>query len=138
MSVRRRTLLKVIVLGDSGVGKTSLMNHIKLQLVPISSAKELQIDDRLVTLQVVNGIWALLYWNFRYGTPQAKSGFKSLGVAFYRGADCCVLAYDVNVMKSMAMMRLIILYCAKSIIKLVSSVVEEALMLHYCCAESET
>ncbi|PNY03552.1 ras-related protein RAB7-like, partial [Trifolium pratense] len=26
--------------------------------------------------------------------------FQSLGVAFYRGADCCVLAYDVNVMRS--------------------------------------
>jgi len=26
--------------------------------------------------------------------------FQSLGVAFYRGADCCVLVYDVNVMKS--------------------------------------
>ncbi|BAU03769.1 hypothetical protein VIGAN_UM176400 [Vigna angularis var. angularis] len=26
--------------------------------------------------------------------------FQSLGVAFYRGADCCVLAYDVNVLKS--------------------------------------
>ncbi|MCO5553056.1 hypothetical protein L7F22_006577 [Adiantum nelumboides] len=26
--------------------------------------------------------------------------FQSLGVAFYRGADYCVLIYDVNVMKS--------------------------------------
>lgn len=26
--------------------------------------------------------------------------FQSLGAAFYRGADCCVLVYDVNVMKS--------------------------------------
>ncbi|KAL8131427.1 hypothetical protein AgCh_007385 [Apium graveolens] len=26
--------------------------------------------------------------------------FQSLGVAFYRGADCCVLVYDVNVMRS--------------------------------------
>lgn len=26
--------------------------------------------------------------------------FQSLGVAFYRGADCCVLTYDVNVTKS--------------------------------------
>ena len=26
--------------------------------------------------------------------------FQSLGVAFYRGADCCVLVYDVNVVKS--------------------------------------
>ncbi|CAM8911519.1 unnamed protein product [Rhodiola kirilowii] len=27
MAMRKRTLLKVIVLGDSGVGKTSLMNQ---------------------------------------------------------------------------------------------------------------
>lgn len=26
--------------------------------------------------------------------------FQSLGSAFYRGADCCVLVYDVNVLKS--------------------------------------
>ena len=26
--------------------------------------------------------------------------FQSLGVAFYRGADCCVLVYDVNVKRS--------------------------------------
>jgi GTPase SAR1 family protein len=26
--------------------------------------------------------------------------FQSLGVAFYRGADCCVLVYDVNHLKS--------------------------------------
>lgn len=26
--------------------------------------------------------------------------FQSLGVAFYRGADCCVLVYDVNSMKT--------------------------------------
>ncbi|CAA3020513.1 ras-related Rab7 [Olea europaea subsp. europaea] len=26
--------------------------------------------------------------------------FQSLGIAFYRGADCCILVYDVNVQKS--------------------------------------
>ncbi|KAJ7295991.1 hypothetical protein O6H91_Y151000 [Diphasiastrum complanatum] len=31
--------------------------------------------------------------------------FQSLGVAFYRGADCCVLVYDVNVMKSFDNLR---------------------------------
>ncbi|MFS7995555.1 putative P-loop containing nucleoside triphosphate hydrolase [Helianthus anomalus] len=30
MPSRRRTLLKVIILGDSGVGKTSLMNQYPL------------------------------------------------------------------------------------------------------------
>ncbi|MBA0797840.1 hypothetical protein Gohar_008499 [Gossypium harknessii] len=48
--------------------------------------KELQIDDRDVTLQI---------WD-----TAGQERFQSLGVAFYRGADCCVLVYDVNVMKS--------------------------------------
>ena len=26
--------------------------------------------------------------------------FQSLGVAFYRGADCCVLVFDVNIAKT--------------------------------------
>ncbi|GKV32472.1 hypothetical protein SLEP1_g41076 [Rubroshorea leprosula] len=95
MSIRRRTLLKVIVLGDSGVGKTSLMNQYvhkkfsqqyKATIGADFVTKELQIDDRLVTLQV---------WD-----TAGQERFQSLGVSFYRGADCCVLVYDVNVMRS--------------------------------------
>ncbi|KAK8572177.1 hypothetical protein V6N12_028238 [Hibiscus sabdariffa] len=48
--------------------------------------KELQIDERNVTLQI---------WD-----TAGQERFQSLGVAFYRGADCCVLVYDVNVTKS--------------------------------------
>ncbi|XP_059285426.1 ras-related protein Rab7-like isoform X1 [Lycium ferocissimum] len=47
--------------------------------------KVLQIDDRLVTLQI---------WD-----TAGQERFQSLGLAFYRGADCCVLVYDVNVMR---------------------------------------
>ncbi|KAD4179123.1 hypothetical protein E3N88_27714 [Mikania micrantha] len=48
--------------------------------------KEVQSDDRLFTLQI---------WD-----TAGQERFQSLGVAFYRGADCCVLVYDVNVQKS--------------------------------------
>ncbi|XP_043690388.1 ras-related protein Rab7-like [Telopea speciosissima] len=95
MSARRRTLLKVIVLGDSGVGKTSLMNQYvhqrftqqyKATIGADFVTKDIQIDDKLVTLQI---------WD-----TAGQERFQSLGVAFYRGADCCVLVYDVNVLKS--------------------------------------
>ncbi|XP_073142824.1 ras-related protein Rab7 [Henckelia pumila] len=95
MSIRRRTLLKVIVLGDSGVGKTSLMNQYvhkkfsqqyKATIGADFVTKEFQIDERIVTLQI---------WD-----TAGQERFQSLGVAFYRGADCCVLVYDVNVMRS--------------------------------------
>ncbi|KAF9150493.1 hypothetical protein BGZ80_005819 [Entomortierella chlamydospora] len=48
--------------------------------------KEVAIDDRVVTMQI---------WD-----TAGQERFQSLGVAFYRGADCCVLVYDVNNAKS--------------------------------------
>jgi len=48
--------------------------------------KEVQVDDRLVTMQI---------WD-----TAGQERFQSLGVAFYRGADCCVLCYDVNTQKT--------------------------------------
>lgn len=44
--------------------------------------KEVLVDDRMVTLQI---------WD-----TAGQERFQSLGVAFYRGADCCVLVYDVT------------------------------------------
>ncbi|KAG6371633.1 small GTPase superfamily [Boletus reticuloceps] len=48
--------------------------------------KEVMVDDRLVTMQL---------WD-----TAGQERFQSLGVAYYRGADCCVLVYDVNSAKS--------------------------------------
>ncbi|CAH8263040.1 unnamed protein product [Arabidopsis lyrata] len=94
-SSKNRTLLKVIVLGDSGVGKTSLMNQYvykkfnkqyKATIGADFVTKELHIDEKPVTLQI---------WD-----TAGQERFQSLGAAFYRGADCCVLVYDVNNLKS--------------------------------------
>ena len=90
MASRKKVLLKVIILGDSGVGKTSLMNQFVNRKVirflffckqeQISSfcfvqfqfsnqykatigadflTKEMQIDDRLVTMQVNSNVCCL-------------------------------------------------------------------------------
>ncbi|KAF8760916.1 Rab subfamily of small GTPases [Rhizoctonia solani] len=76
---------------DSGVGKTSLMNQYvnkrfsnqyKATIGADFLTKEVMVDDRLVTMQL---------WD-----TAGQERFQSLGVAFYRGADCCVLVYDVN------------------------------------------
>ena len=91
MSGRKKVLLKVIILGDSGVGKTSLMNQYvnkkfsnqyKATIGADFLTKEVMVDDRLVTMQI---------WD-----TAGQERFQSLGVAFYRGADCCVLTYDVT------------------------------------------
>lgn len=95
MSHRKKVLLKVIILGDSGVGKTSLMNQFvnkkfskqyKATIGADFLTKEIVIDDKLVTMQV---------WD-----TAGQERFQSLGVAFYRGADCCILVYDITDKKS--------------------------------------
>lgn len=61
MASRKKILLKVIILGDSGVGKTSLMNQFvnkkfsnqyKATIGADFLTKEVMVDDRLVTMQV--------------------------------------------------------------------------------------
>ncbi|KAI5622078.1 hypothetical protein C0J50_18462, partial [Silurus asotus] len=73
------------------VGKTSLMNQYvnnkfsnqyKATIGADFLTKEVMVDDRLVTMQI---------WD-----TAGQERFQSLGVAFYRGADCCVLVYDVT------------------------------------------
>ncbi|CAK9051914.1 unnamed protein product [Durusdinium trenchii] len=91
MSAKKKVLLKVIILGDSGVGKTSLMNQYvnkkftnqyKATIGADFLTKEVMIDDKLVTMQI---------WD-----TAGQERFQSLGVAFYRGADCCVLVHDLT------------------------------------------
>jgi len=95
MAHRKKVLLKVIILGDSGVGKTSLMNKFvndkfskqyKATIGADFLTKEILIDDKLVTMQI---------WD-----TAGQERFQSLGVAFYRGADSCVLVYDITDQKS--------------------------------------
>jgi len=92
---QKKVLLKVIILGDSGVGKTSLMNQYvnkkfsgqyKATIGADFLTKEVVIEDRLVTMQI---------WD-----TAGQERFQSLGVAFYRGADSCVLVFDVNIAKT--------------------------------------
>ncbi|KFW82154.1 Ras-related protein Rab-7a [Manacus vitellinus] len=61
MTSRKKVLLKVIILGDSGVGKTSLMNQYvnkkfsnqyKATIGADFLTKEVMVDDRLVTMQI--------------------------------------------------------------------------------------
>mmetsp|Transcript_36984 Transcript_36984/g.54307 ORF Transcript_36984/g.54307 Transcript_36984/m.54307 type:complete len:242 (-) Transcript_36984:244-969(-) len=95
---RKKVLLKIVILGDSGVGKTSLMNRYhsgkftgqyKATIGADFLSKEISVDggERLATLQI---------WD-----TAGQERFQSLGVAFYRGADACLLVYDVTDPKSL-------------------------------------
>ena len=88
---RKKNFLKIVILGDSGVGKTTLLQQYlngkvnqnsKPTIGADFSKKEVIIDDNVVTLQI---------WD-----TAGQEKFQSLGYAFYRGADCCCLVYDIT------------------------------------------
>eukprot|EP00483_Globobulimina_turgida_P006451 UN06461 len=91
MSHKRKSLLKVLILGDSGVGKTSIMNRwitekyseqYKATIGADFLTKEVMIENNLVSMQI---------WD-----TAGQERFATLGVAFYRGADAVILVYDVT------------------------------------------
>uniref|UniRef100_A0A8D8R0A1 Ras-related protein Rab-7b n=1 Tax=Cacopsylla melanoneura TaxID=428564 RepID=A0A8D8R0A1_9HEMI len=91
MATKNRVLFKVVILGNAAVGKTSLLNQFvnnkfsnqyKATIGADFLTKDIFLDNRIVTLQI---------WD-----TAGQERFQSLGVAFYRGADCCVLVCDVT------------------------------------------
>jgi Ras-related protein Rab-7A len=84
-------MLKVLLLGDAGVGKTCLLNQFvnreftaqyKATIGSDFSSKQIDIDGKFVTLQI---------WD-----TAGQERFQSLGPTFYRGTDCCILVYDMT------------------------------------------
>eukprot|EP01002_Notosolenus_urceolatus_P013744 NODE_4678_length_776_cov_7.074278_g3890_i0.p1 GENE.NODE_4678_length_776_cov_7.074278_g3890_i0~~NODE_4678_length_776_cov_7.074278_g3890_i0.p1 ORF type:complete len:231 (-),score=25.83 NODE_4678_length_776_cov_7.074278_g3890_i0:82-753(-) len=88
---KEKILLKVVLLGDAGVGKTCLLNRLvhnrfstiyKATIGADFWTKEMEVDGEIVTMQI---------WD-----TAGQERFQSLGMAFYRGSDVCVLVFDVN------------------------------------------
>jgi len=88
---RRKVLLKLIVLGESGVGKTSLLlryidNQFSLATKSTIGAdflsKTIDVDDQPVTMQI---------WD-----TAGQERFQGLGTQFYRGSDGALFVFDVT------------------------------------------
>ena len=88
-------MLMVVLLGDGGVGKSSLMNRFVSNKFDSQSFhtigveflnKEVMVDGETYTLQI---------WD-----TAGQERFKSLRTPFYRGADVCLLTFGVDDLQS--------------------------------------
>mgnify|MGYP001153341496 CR=1 FL=1 len=83
---------KLVVLGDSGVGKTTLIHKyvnnefradFKSTIGADFTAKEIVVENNYkIDLQI---------WD-----TAGEIRFHSVGAAFYRGTDACIIVYDVT------------------------------------------
>eukprot|EP00826_Nyctotherus_ovalis_P045091 TRINITY_DN493_c0_g3_i15.p2 TRINITY_DN493_c0_g3~~TRINITY_DN493_c0_g3_i15.p2 ORF type:complete len:176 (-),score=55.27 TRINITY_DN493_c0_g3_i15:205-732(-) len=87
----KKKTCKVMILGDSGVGKTSLLKqyvnkvftgHYKITIGSDFLTKDLNVGEEQLKLQI---------WD-----TAGQEKYRSLGIAYYRGADACVFVYDLT------------------------------------------
>jgi Ras-related protein Rab-7A len=83
--------MKVLFLGDAGVGKTSILNQFvnrefSSQYRPTVGAdftsRQMEVDGTFLTLQL---------WD-----TAGQERYRSLASSFFRGAEICVLVYDIT------------------------------------------
>ena len=87
---QKKFLAKVVLLGDIGVGKTTLINMFATGSSATTQAtvgtdfktKMINIDGKQVTLQM---------WD-----TAGQEKHESIGFAFYRGSNTCILTFDVT------------------------------------------
>ena len=92
MNQQKKSQLKIILLGNVAVGKTTILqkynnpqydgSQVKTTISSDFMKKEIVVDSTSVTLQL---------WD-----TAGQERFESLGFAFYRGTDACGLVFDIG------------------------------------------
>ena len=88
---KHATLLKVVILGDGGVGKSSLMNRFVNNEFDAQSFHTIGVEFLNKDIFVGDEHYTMQIWD-----TAGQERFKSLRTPFYRGTDCCLLVFDVS------------------------------------------
>ena len=88
-------LFKLLLIGDSGVGKSSLLLRFSDNTYTDSFIATIGVDFLAKAVTINETPASLQIWD-----TAGQERFKSLGAAFYRGSDCCILVYDITSSRS--------------------------------------
>ncbi|XP_031617166.1 ras-related protein Rab-9B [Contarinia nasturtii] len=87
----KNILLKVVILGDGGVGKSCLMNRFMSNQFDENSFHTIGVEFLNKDIEIDNDKYTLQCWD-----TAGQERFKALRTPFYRGSDICLLTYAVN------------------------------------------
>jgi len=85
------TSLKLLIIGDSGVGKSSLLLRFTDDNFDPDRAATIGVDFKVTTITVNGNSAKLAIWD-----TAGQERFRTLTPSYYRGAQGCILVYDVT------------------------------------------
>ena len=88
---RKKAVAKVVLLGDMAVGKTTLINKFVDGDGAANPKATVGTDFRQKQLKMSNTDMTMQIWD-----TAGQEAHVSIGHAFYRGANCCILTFDVS------------------------------------------
>lgn len=85
------TTLKILIIGESGVGKSSLLLRFTDDTFDIEQSATIGVDFKVKTITVDGNTVKLAIWD-----TAGQERFRTLTPSYYRGAQGVILVYDVT------------------------------------------
>lgn len=90
-TANKNVLLKIVILGDGGVGKSCLMSRFISNHFDDHNFHTIGVEFMNKMIEVNGKPYTLQIWD-----TAGQERFKSLRTPFYRGTDICILAYAID------------------------------------------
>lgn len=90
-TTEKESLAKVIIIGDSGVGKTNLLTKFCDGVFKDSYVATIGVDFKLKTVDVDDNKFKLQIWD-----TAGQQRFRNITQTYYKGAVGIILAYSIN------------------------------------------
>ncbi|ODM93857.1 Ras-related protein Rab-18-B [Orchesella cincta] len=85
------TTLKILIIGQSGVGKSSLLLRFTDDIFDPDQPATIGVDFKVKTLSIDGNLVKLAIWD-----TAGQERFRTLTPSYYRGAQGAILVYDVS------------------------------------------
>ena len=84
-------LLKVVIIGDSGVGKTNLLSRFSSNMFEENTRNTIGVDFSTHDIQINNKTVKVQFWD-----TAGQEKYRALSSAYYKNAHGAVIVYDIT------------------------------------------
>lgn len=84
-------LLKILIIGDSGVGKSSMLLRFADDTFMESYVSTIGIDFKIKTMKINDKVFKFQIWD-----TAGQDRFRTITTSYYRGAHGIIIAYDIT------------------------------------------